>query len=894
MNSCTIKRGVGSVCKIWLAAMTAVLLTVALGQAVTRETLFLPVKVTVSAGSSQPAEELTALVDDFFADSLDTDTFMILGRTQAGNLADYQNAWPPSARQLARIAEDTGTSNIVAGNLTMIGSDFSLDLKMFDAMNPANPVYFSRQGKGMDELEQAAADLSDRMAGYSRQRAVVASIAPAGNKRIDSGAILRRIKTRAGLPYNPALLREDLKAIYKMGYFDDVQIEVADDSLGKKVIFRVVEKPVISSLTYSGHDDLKEQELIDVTGVKEQEILNPVKINQGAEAIKALYKAKGYYDTKVEADISYPDAGEAVVEYKIDEGDKIYIKEIKFEGNKSFDDDELEDQIKTGEKWFMSWLTSSGLLKPDQVRQDAGRLAAFYHNHGFLEARVGEPQIVQEGKWLYVTFKIDEGPRFKIGTVEVKGDLIVDRQELVDLMETRKEEYLSRRTLRDDMLKITDLYAEKGYAFADINPVMNKSAADGRVDLVIEIRKGELVHLNRISIRGNSRTRDNVIRRELTIEEGGIFNSKALRESNRALQRLEFFEEVSVTPEPTLSPGMMDVLIDVKEKSTGSFSIGAGYSSVDHLVFMGQIAESNFLGRGDKLALGANVGGSSSRYNLSYTNPRVNDSQLSWGADLFRSQREYDDYTRESTGGALRIGYPIWEKWRVFGKYGYTDTTLSDVSEDASYLIKKSADINVTSAVKMSLVRDTRNRMFVASEGSKNLVSVKYAGGPFGGDAQFTKVEASSDWYFPLFAGTVFNIRGAAGQVFENEEDKLPVYERFYLGGMNTIRGFEYGKISPRDPVSGERVGGERMWYGNVAWIFPLFKEQGIYGLIFYDTGRVFADDEYEGEGTKRTAGVELKWLSPLGPLRLVWGYNLDPEDDEDQSVWDFTIGGRF
>ncbi|MBU0961814.1 MAG: BamA/TamA family outer membrane protein, partial [Proteobacteria bacterium] len=256
---------------------------------------------------------------------------------------------------------------------------------------------------------------------------------------------------------------------------------------------------------------------------------------------------------------------------------------------------------------------------------------------------------------------------------------------------------------------------------------------------------------------------------------------------------------------------------------------------------------------------------------------------------------EYDDYDKDSQGGALRFGYPLWEKWHGYGSYSYTDTTLSNVSEYASKIILDSMDINVTSAVKVGLVRDSRDRITGATEGSQNSVTVKYAGGPFAGDAEFTKLEAFTSWFFPLPWTTVFHFKLAGGQVWENETGKLPVYERFYLGGINTIRGFEYAKASPIDPETGDRIGGDKMWYTNIEYIFPLLTEAGIQGVVFMDAGKVFADDEdWSVDSYNKAAGLELRWMSPMGPLRLVWGYNLDPTDDEDQSVWDFSIGGSF
>jgi len=770
-------------------------------------------------------------------------------------------------------------------------------VKLFDILSPKTPTYYFQTTESLETLDDALEKIGTEIQSYVERDFRISSIAPEGNARIDSGAILRKISTKTGDAYDPAALRNDLKSIYKMGYFNDVQIDAIDTPKGKKIIFRVVEKPVIQSIVFEGIDELKEEDVRDAANIKERFILNPAKISVAEETIRLLYKEKGFYNSKVTAQISYPSDKGALVRFLIEEGEKIFIKEITVEGNVTFDDDELLDEIETDEKWFLSWLTEAGLLDTVKVKQDAARIVTFYNNHGFLEARIGEPEIRQENEWIYLNFVVEEGAQFMVGTVDFSGDIIGTKEELLNLLTIREEKYLSRQSLREDIMKLTDYYAESGYAFAGINPVSTKAEVGNRIDINFRITQGALVYINRINIKGNSRTRDNVIRRELRIAEGGVFNSKALRQSTQALQRLMYFEEVNITPEPSLDPDRMNVTIEVKEKSTGTFSIGAGYSSVDNLILMGQISENNFLGRGDTLALSGNVSGSSSRYNLGYTNPHLNDSALSWGLDIFSTEREYDDYTKDSRGGGIRIGYPIWEKWKVYGNYSYTDTDLTDVSEDASYIIKNSVDLHITSAIKMSLVRDTRNRLYGASSGSRNIASIKYGGGPLGGDAEFTKVEASTSWYFPLFLKSVFHIKGAAGQVFENETGKLPVYERFFLGGLNSVRGFEYGKISPIDPETLERIGGDKMWYSNVEVIFPLLETQGLNGLVFYDAGQVLNDDENFGDvnnSIKNAVGLGIRWLSPMGPLSIVWGYNLDPLPDEDDSVWDFSIGGTF
>jgi outer membrane protein insertion porin family len=859
--------------------------------AVDQNTTYLPLKIN-SPGNQ---ESIEAHADSGLENALFPSSFTMMTRSDAKALVDYSGSWPPPPADLKKIAASTGLDYVAAGTMTVIGDTISIDYKVFDILSPSTPTYYYLQGDSIENLAGTISEIVRDVVAYTERDFIIASIAPAGNERIDSGAISRKVLTKSGDFYDPAALRSDLKAIFKMGYFENVRIKVEDSEKGKIVTFDVTEKPLLRSVEFSGLDAMSEDEVKEAANIGVHTILNNTKVNHSAAAIKALYKSKGYYNTQVTPQISYPDDKTAELRYVIDEGDKIFVKEIKFVGNKSFDSDELADIVASREKNWLSWLTEAGLMKQQMLEQDVAQLGAFYNNKGFLEVKLGKPQVTQKEEWLYITYTIDEGPRYRVGTVGFSGDLIESEQMLRDFLTIQNDEFINRQSLRENILLVTDFYSEQGYAFADIRPRMNKSSTGARVDVDIHIEKGDLVYIQRIAIQGNSRTRDNVIRRELKIAEGGVFDSTALRTSTQRLQRLDFFEEVNIVPEPAMDPSKMNISVNVKEKSTGQFSIGAGYSSVDSLMVMGEISENNFLGRGDKLSFSANLSGNSNRFNLGYTDPHFRDSQLSWGADLFNWFREYDDYDKDSQGGALRFGYPLFEKWRGYGSYSYTDTELSNVSPFASQIILDSMDINVTSALKFTMVRDSRNRISGASSGSENSISVKYAGGPLGGDAEFTKLEGFSSWYYPLPWTTVFHFKLAAGQVWENKTNQLPVYERFYLGGMNSIRGFEYGKASPIDPVTGDRIGGTKMWYSNVEYVFPLLTEAGVRGVIFFDAGKVFADDEdWSYDSYNKAAGVEIRWMSPMGPLRLVWGYNLDPLDDEDSTVWDFSMGGSF
>ena len=865
-------------------------------------TLALPIKINTPIDKTRLTHNVdTALSEVLAASPALLRTFTLLPRTEAESIFDY-SAWPPSYEALQKFGMETApdVSYVAVGSLTRLGENISIDIKVYDMLDPSSQTFYYMDGQELENVKESLNKIYKDVLSYTGRSFLIASIAPEGNTRIDSGAILRNISSRTGDIYDTEQLRNDMKNVFKMGYFDDVKLKVEDTERGKAVIFEVKEKPVITQVIFSGQDELKEDDIREVVSVIPNTILNAQKIREAVDNIKSLYKSKGFYNTEVTPELTYPLADRVKVEFRIEEGEKVYIKDIRFVGNDSFKDKELLKVMGTKEKGLLFWFTDSGVLKRDILEQDMARVTSFYHHHGYIEATVGKPEITQDGEWLYVTIEISEGNRYKVGTIELTGDIIGNKEELLYLLKIRNEEYLSRNILREDILRLNDFYAENGYAFAEATPTVNTNKEEKVVDMVIDINKGDLVYINRITIKGNTRTRDKIIRRELLIREKGIFDSKALRESHQRLSRLDFFEDVSITPEPTPDKTKMDLVVEVKEKPTGAFSIGAGYSSVDALMFMAEISQNNFLGRGQRMALSAQVSGTSARYNIAFTEPHFYDSQLLLGIDLYNWAREYDLYTRDSRGFAVRFGYPVWELWDASFSYGYDDTELTDVDFDnIAPSISDSLDINVTSYVSFNLARDTRNSLYVTTKGSFNVLHTKYAGGFLGGDSQFTKVDGFTSWFFPgfFFDETAFHIKLSAGQAWENESGKLPDYEKFYLGGINTIRGFKTRSIAVKeaDPDTGivYEVGGDIMWFTNLEYHFPLVKAGGLRGLVFYDAGNVY-ETEWDFNNIKQSVGAGLRWLSPMGPMRLEWGYVIDPEPDEDSSNWEFSMGGTF
>ncbi len=865
-------------------------------------TLFLPLKINTPLDETTLTENAdAALAKALQVDIIRQQAFTLIDREKAQKLFDYQQSWPPSMDELLNFTDESATaaSYVAAGSLTRLGDTVSIDIKVYDLLDPSSQTFYYLDGRNLNELEASLDSIIGDILTYTGRAYLIASIGPEGNKRIDSGAILRNITSRTGDLYETDKLRNDLKKVFKMGYFDDVRLKVTDTGEGKAVVFEVKEKPVIGEVTISGQDELKEDAIREVISVIPNTILNPKKIRAAANNIQALYKSKGFYNTRVMPNLSYPKPDRVNIRFAIEEGKKVFIKEIRFAGNTTFKDSKLEKVMGTKEKGWLSWFNDSGVLSQEMLDQDAARITAFYHNNGFIEAKVDKPEIVQEEEWLYITIEISEGERYKVGNIDLSGDIIGNKDELLALLKVNKKDYLDRSILRSDILWLNDYYAEQGYAYAEASPTINSNKEEKLVDIIITINKGDLVYINRITIKGNERTRDKVIRRELLIREKGVFDSKALRLSHQRLQRLDFFEEVSINPEPTPDKTMMDLVVEVKEKPTGAFSVGAGYSSVDSLMFMGEISQNNLFGRGQRLALQLNLSGTSTRYNLSFTEPHLYDTQLMAGFDLYSWERDYDTYVRDSKGFALRLGYPVWELWKMILSYGYDNTDLNDIDANAPDEIIESQHINVTSYVGMNLTRDTRNSMFVTTRGSQNVLRTKYAGGPLGGDSEFTKVDGFTSWFFPgfFFDKTAFHFKLSAGQVWENKDDSLADFEKFYLGGINTIRGFETRSIGvkKKDPETGvtEIVGGKYMWFTNIEYLFPLVERGGLRGVVFFDAGNVYSE-AWDFNEIKKSVGTGLRWLSPMGPMRLEWGYVINPDPDEDTSNWDFSMGGSF
>ncbi|MFW6052769.1 MAG: outer membrane protein assembly factor BamA [Desulfosalsimonas sp.] len=729
---------------------------------------------------------------------------------------------------------------------------------------------------------------------------IIKDIKVEGNKRIEEEAIFQAVSTEVGDEYYEDRLSEDLEAIYKMGYFSDVRVETEEEDDGMVVVFIVNENPSLRNIEFSGNRLFEAEEIEENINITSGAIINIARIKRDIKTIERMYREKNYHNASVDYEIKKTDENRADLEFVIEEGKKVRIKEIIIEGSDAFSDKKLKKIMKTSEKGFFSWLTSSGDLEMQTLEQDVNRIESYYQNHGYAEARVAEPDIRYEGEWIYVTIKIHEGPRFKVGEVSFEGELIADEEKLREKISIEDQEYYNRQVLQNDVMILSDLYADQGYARSDVRPELKKRPEDDMVDIVFYLRKNRPVYFEKIVIEGNTKTRDKVIRRELRVHEQEKYSASKLKRSVRNLYRLDFFEDVDVKTREGSSEDRMILDINVEEKPTGSFTLGAGYSAVEKFYVMSSISERNFLGRGQRIELRAQTGSESRQFRFIFTEPWLFDIPLSATFEAYNWERDYSDYERQSKGGLVRFGYPLFDYTRGYISYAYDISEIEKVSEDYTHRINEGR--YTESSVTTSIVYDSRDRAISPTEGSKHKLSFEYAG--LGGNVGFAKTKAEAGKYFPLFWDTVGFLHAEGGHVTQAGGKYLPDYEKFYLGGINSLRGFDWRDVSViEEDEEGNliRLGGEKYVQFNVEFIFPLLKDAGLRGVLFYDTGNVYERGESVDLGDLRqSAGYGIRWYSPLGPLRLERGYILDRKKDEegnyieDSGRWEFAIGGTF
>lgn len=805
---------------------------------------------------------------------------------------------PPDEETGRALGQALGADYLVMGSITQVDGSISADARILDVYQQGWVASAFASGRET-ELDQVLAKLSSEVNLRVLKKELVTQVLIEGNRGIEMSAIRSKVGTKEGDLLSPRGLRDDIKAIYGMGYFQDVRVEKRDWGRGKAVVFVVQEKPIIKEIRFAGNKEIKSSELQQASGLRPRTVLNLNAVKESVNKILKKYHEEAYFAAQVEYVLETPRPGDIVVLFKIQEGKKIRIRRITFTGNLHFPDTVLKKLLpETKEGSLFSWITKSGIYKEEVLERDLDAILIFYYQRGFYQVKVGKPQVNHDPQGITVTIPLDEGRQFRVGKVEIEGDLIAPKEELLKLVKIYTGEILNRDKVRDSVTNLTDRYGDRGYAFVDITPKTAIHPESDLADLSFEIRQGSKVYFERINIQGNTKTRDKVIRRQLEAVEGEQYSLTALKKSRENLNLTNYFKQVNLSTKKGSAENKLDVNLEVEEGPTGMFSVGGGYSSIDKLIGTVQISQNNLFGRGQRLVASGQFGAISQYYNLSFTEPYLFDTRISAGADLFRTRRFYDDYTVMRTGGGLRFGVPILEPYverlRAYAAYKYELIDITDVQDTSSLIIQQQAGASTTSSVSTSLRRDTRDHYFDPSKGSDNAVSVEYAGGPLGGTNYFTKYTASSAWFTTPFWKSTFSARGRISYIQGNEGRQIPLYERYRLGGIYSLRGFKTWSVGPKAP-NGEVIGGDKEMLFNLEMVFPLLPEVKIKGVVFFDAGNAFdVGEPYKISDLRTSVGFGFRWISPVGPLRLEWGYNLSPKPGEDRSAWDFSIGTFF
>ncbi|MCF8075528.1 MAG: outer membrane protein assembly factor BamA [Desulfotignum sp.] len=789
-----------------------------------------------------------------------------------------------------------GVDYIITGNVFMAGNAISIDTNMHPIYETGPPLPFFSQSGSLEELHAATGQLSRAIIGELFEKRIITTISVTGNRRVDSDAILRIISTSPGDIMNQEKLSNDLEQVYKMGFFDDVVIEKKDLDQGIEIVFNVTEKPSVRNIKFSQNRVYKEDELAAVVDTSTGSILNVYKINSDVEKIKRLYMEKNYHNCTVTYEITSLKNNQADIVFMIEEGEKIRIESIAFEGNTHFKDKKLKKTIQTREKGFWSFITSSGDLDESELTNDVLRIESLYKNNGFINVKVSDPQIDLGEESIAIRFKIDEGEQYKTGNVDITGDILTSKTDLFDKLRVKESELYNRELIRKDMLGLSDLYSNQGYANVKVSPLVETDDASHQVHITYKIDQGEPVYFNRILISGNEKTRDKVIRREMAVEEQGKFSMSGIQRSYRNLSYRDYFQSVEINPVQTDVPNQRDLEVKVEEKPTGNFSFGGGFSTDDGPFGQVSLEERNLFGRGQNLKILGRISGETGLYDLGFTEPWIFDMPVSAGFNIYKLEREFEYYERNAIGLTLRSSYrQLWDYTAIGVEINFEDfevenaeTTYTSVTEGNFF----------TASIKPYISYDSRNHYFLPTEGVFSKVSAQYAGEFMGGDIDYTRYVAEGGFWIPLFWKFTGGFHMEGGYLDDRTNGQIDIdWERFYLGGINSVRGFDKYDINTREPGQTILRGGEKYIQFNAELIFPLQEEQGVAGVLFYDRGDVYRTSESIDLAKQySSAGFELRWNSPMGPIRLAYGLVVEGQDEYQtgDGQFDFSIGAFF
>lgn len=789
-----------------------------------------------------------------------------------------------------------GAAFVLFGSFNQVGHSISIDAKLVDVSGSKKPVVLFAEDKGIENLAAAAAKIVQQMSVQVLSKAVIAEVKVRGNDRIEAEAIKSTVKSKKGEILKPEVVSEDIRSIFKMGYFEKVDAEVSDSPAGKVLTFVVQENPSVQEVRITGQKKIKEKDILAAIGTKAFTILQRNVVSDDVQKILKLYQQKGYFNADVVSKIDFPkDPRKATVIFNIKENKKVYIKKIEFSGNKNISARKLRGVMQTKVKSILSLVTDRGILQKDVLDTDSDRLTAYYHDEGYMDAKVSSPEVALKDDGFHISITVDEGARYKVTGVRLAGDMLDGyEKKILPKLELKPKEYFSREKVRHDLDLISKSYMNEGYARSEVDPQIKRNPEEHTTDITFTVVKKDVIYIGQIFVTGNTKTRDYVIRRSIRIAEGDKFSAKKIEDSLTGLKKLDYFDDVEVSPTDTDKKDVMNLHVKVKEKQTGSISLGGGYASQDGLFTSGQIMQKNLFGKGETLALKGYLGQSAQRYILSFTEPWLFGRPLAGGVDLYNWVRAYPDYTKDSYGFRFRFAYPFGQYSRVNFYYNFEDAKLMDLTPAALFTFGPSVtDFQIKSSIGGGFERDTTDHPFLPTKGWYTGAGFELTDKIMGSDSDFFKHEYHVGVYQPLFWKLIGHVRAQVGWLNDYDgPNKVPVWERYFLGGIDSLRGFQFGQVGPVDPATGVVTGGFKFAVANFELLFPIMEKLGVRGVVFFDVG----DAPVEGllSDLRTDFGGGIRWNSPFGPLRIEIGYNPDRRAGEDSYQWQFSAGAFF
>lgn len=747
-----------------------------------------------------------------------------------------------------------------------------------------------------------------------------------GNQRVDTETVRSYFTGRGSL--DQAAIDEGIRGLYASGLFSDVRVSRS----GGTLVVSVSENQVVNRVAFEGNSKVKDAVLAAEVQSKPRGPFNPAIVQADAQRIKEIYRRSGRYEANVEAKTIAQPNGRVDLVFEINEGGKTSINSINFEGNAAFSDGTLRDQMTTTESNWLSWLKTSDVYDPDRINADLELIRRFYLNNGYADFRVisANADLNRETNAFTLNIVVEEGEKYNFGTVTVESSVPeIDATTLQRKVVASSGSTYSAQDVDKSVEAVSLELASRGYAFAQVRPRGDRSVEGRTVNLTFVVEEGARVYVERINVRGNTRTRDYVVRREFDIGEGDAYNQIFIDRAERRLKALGFFKNVRISTEPGSSPDRVIVNVDVEDQPTGEFSVAGGYSTSDGFIAEVALGERNFLGRGQYARVAAQLGQRTQGFDFSFTEPYFMGSRVSAGIDLYAKERdetEYSSYKIDTYGGGVRFGLPLTDEFtigtryqiyqqdlRVPGRYSLTRGTPPALNDDrASVALLEAEGKNITSLAGLSLIYNTLDNPRDPREGIYAELKGDVAG--LGGDSQFFRATFDTRYYHPLFWNDIIGMaRLQGGHIAAWGNDDLRILDHF-PGGPDLVRGFEPQGFGPRDMNSDNEdpLGGTTYFGGSLEAQFPIFglpKELGLKGALFADAGTVFdykgierfsengieaTVDKRDSKKIRSSIGASLLWTSPLGPIRFDFAHVLSKEKYDETQVFRFSGGTRF